>query len=89
MNAKFVFAPVALLLTVSHCFAADVADGKILAYDRKAEVLVFTDKTVWALETLQTAAPADLKAGDRVEITYESNEDDGVTAIHSIVAVPK
>jgi hypothetical protein len=78
-----------MLLTASQVFALDVSEGTVLAFDRKANVLIFTDKTVWPLEKLVSALPADLNAGDRVRIQYDSNEDDGITAIHSIVAMPK
>ena len=77
-----------MLLTASQVGAQDISDGTVLAFDRKANILVFTDKTVWPLETLTSSLPANLKAGDRVEIQYESNEDDGVTAIHSIKILP-
>jgi len=68
--------------------AADLLDGTVLAHDRVANVLVLSDKTVWSLATLETAMPDDLAAGDRVEISYESNEDDGVRVIHSITRLP-
>ena len=69
--------------------AQDMIQGTILAYDRKANVLVFNDRSVFPLEKLQGSPPPDLKAGDRVEISYDSNEDDGVTAIFSIKVIPK
>ena len=63
--------------------AADVSKGIVLVFDRKARILVLTDRTVWALESLKSDLPAGLKAGDRVEIEYESDEE-GVSAINSI-----
>lgn len=63
--------------------AQDTTDGTILALDRKAKTLVLTDKTVWPLQELTAPIPADLKAGDRVAIQYESDED-GVTTISSV-----
>lgn len=71
------------LPTVSQAGAQDTADGTVLALDRKAKTLIFTDKTVWPLGELTSPLPANLKAGDRVEIQYESDED-GVTTISSI-----
>jgi len=47
------------------------------------------DRSVFPLEKLTSAAPDNLKAGDRVNIQYDSNEDDGITAIHSIRVIPK
>ena len=63
--------------------APDVSDGTVLAYDRRAKLLVMTDRTVWALEALKSPLPADLAAGSRVRIEYESDEE-GVSAINSI-----
>lgn len=63
--------------------AGDVSEGTVLVYDRKARVLVLTDRSVWSLEALKAQAPAGLKAGDRVQIQYESDEE-GVSAINSI-----
>ena len=63
--------------------AADVTSGTVLVHDRMAKILVLTDRTVWPLELLKSAAPDGLKAGDRVEIEYESDEE-GVSAINSI-----
>ena len=85
MSKRFVLliAP-ALALMSTLAFAQDVAEGTILAFDRKANVIVFSDKSIWDLEKLETALPDNLKAGDRIEITYESNEDEGVTVIHNV-----
>ena len=64
--------------------AQDAVDGTVLAYDRKANVIVLTDKSVWTLEKLEGALPEELQAGDRIAIRYQANEDDGLTVIHSI-----
>lgn len=79
----------AMLLTALQVFAQDISEGTILAYDRKANILILTDRTVFPLEKLTSAAPDNLKAGDRIQIQYDSNEDDGITAIHSIKVIPK
>jgi hypothetical protein len=55
----------------------------VLVLDRKARILVLTDRTVWALNVMKSDLPAGLKAGDRVEIEYESDEE-GIKAIDSI-----
>lgn len=77
-------AALALALALVPAYAADLVEGVVLAFDRVANVVVLTDKSVWSLETLVQPAPADLQAGDRIEIRYESNEDDGIKVIHSI-----
>ena len=67
--------------------AADVTNGTVLALDRKARTLVLTDRTLWALDTMEASLPADLKAGDRIEIKYDSDEE-GVSAIRNIQLLP-
>lgn len=71
-----------LLITTTHA-AADVTQGTILALDRKARLLVLEDRTAWSLELMKSDIAADLKAGDRVEIVYESDEE-GIGEIKSI-----
>lgn len=63
--------------------AADVTVGTVLVHDRMAKILVLTDRTIWPLELVKSAVPDGLKAGDRVEIEYESDEE-GVSVINSI-----
>ncbi len=77
----------ALLLVAPQVGAQDITDGTILALDREAKVLILTDRTTWSLENLKSSLPADLKAGDRIEIKYESDED-GVSAINDIRLLP-
>jgi cold shock CspA family protein len=67
--------------------AADVTNGTILALDRKARTLVLVDRSAWALDTMEESLSVDLKAGDRIEINYESDEE-GVAAIRSIRLLP-
>ncbi|WP_146590044.1 hypothetical protein [Puniceibacterium confluentis] len=75
---------IAALVSVSAVPAlADSTTGKVVAFDRKANVLVLEDKTIWSLETL-TTVPEDLKSGDMVEIRYNSNADNGWGRINAI-----
>jgi len=63
--------------------ASDISEGTVLVYDRKARIMILTDRTSWPLESLKTEAPGALKAGDHVRIQYESDEG-GITAINGI-----
>lgn len=72
-----------MVLTAPLAMALDITEGTVLAHDRKAKTLVFSDRTVWQLDELASSLPANLKAGDRVEIQYDSDED-GVTRLSSI-----
>ena len=78
-----------LLLVAAPVIAQDISEGTVLAYDRKANILVLTDRSVFPLDKLVGTMPPDLKSGDRVELKYDSNEDDGITKIHSITVVKK
>ena len=75
-----------LLAAAPAAAASDVTQGNILALDRKARLLVLEDRTVWSLETLKSELATDLKAGDRIEIVYEANED-GVGTIRTITRI--
>ncbi|WP_299816903.1 hypothetical protein [uncultured Jannaschia sp.] len=63
------------LLTATPALADEVS-GTILAYDRQANVIVFSDRSVWELGDLEV--PEDLEAGDRVTIDFTSAGDSGI-----------
>ncbi|MGY3437623.1 MULTISPECIES: hypothetical protein [unclassified Marinovum] len=62
---------------------ADETEGLVLAYDRQANVLVLTDKTIWSLPS-EITLPEDLIAGDRVHLVYDTAGEDGLTKIEAI-----
>lgn len=76
------FLSAALLLTALPALA-DTTTGTILAFDRQADVIVMTDKTIWQLNP-KTLIPADLAAGDTVKITFTSLGDDGVASVDAL-----
>jgi hypothetical protein len=76
-----------LLAAVPRVGAEDVTHGTILALDRKARLLVLEDRTVWSLELMKSEVDAGLKAGDRIEIRYQADEE-GVAEIRNIVMLP-
>ena len=61
--------------TAAGGLAADIAVGTVLAYDREAGTLVLTDRSVWSLAETSAAVPDGLAADDRVQFSYESDED--------------
>ena len=77
MRTLLAFAAFAALATPA---LADTTTGTILAFDRKANVLVMNDKTVWQLSA-QTVMPEDLEAGEVIKITFTSVGDDGVKSV--------
>ncbi len=91
MNKTRPLAALAVLTLMLSPFAVaqDVSEGTVLKYDRDTKTLVLKDKSVFPLEKMEDPTPVELKPGDHVEIKYDSNEDDGVVAIHSIKVLPK
>ena len=73
----------AVILVIATPSFADSTTGKILAFDRQADVIVMSDKTVWQL-TPSTLIPADLAAGDTVKMTFTSFGDDGVASVDKL-----
>ncbi len=63
---------------------ADEVTDTVLAFDRKAGLIVLVDKTVFTLTKTDAEAPEGLKAGDTVTIVYQSRGDDGVGVIESV-----
>ena len=81
--------PLVLLLALGAATSAlaDELEGTVLAYDRVANVLVMRDRTVIPLETFAGEMPEDLVAGDRVALRFDSNEDTGISMVHSVTRV--
>ena len=73
----------ALLAAPPAALASDEIEGTVLAFDRVARVLVMSDRSVVPLDNLRGEVPEDLVAGDRIAISYESDED-GVSIVNSI-----
>lgn len=69
--------------TTTHAFA-DIQIGKVAAYDRVAKLLVMEDKTIFTLEDFKGEVPADLQAGDQVEIDTSGGGEDGYGVVLSI-----
>lgn len=71
---------------------ADQTEGLILSFDRVDRIIILTDKTVWQVP-VSLEMPEDLGRGDRVLIDFDSEGEDGLTAITSIdrlaVALPE
>ncbi|MBS1303472.1 hypothetical protein [Loktanella sp. SALINAS62] len=70
--------------TLSAPAFADETTGTIVAYDRLSNVLVLDDKTVWTLDA-KTLVPADLKAGDDITLTFQSDGDNGAKPATALV----
>lgn len=62
---------------------ADETTGTIVAFDRKANILVMEDKTIWKLSD-QTVIPDDLTAGETIKIIFTSAGDDGVKSVDQL-----
>jgi len=75
------------MFSFNPAIALDVTEGTLLAYDRKANILIMKDRTLWPLAELKSPLPAGLASGDRIEIRYESDED-GLSSILGIRVLP-
>jgi hypothetical protein len=62
---------------------ADQTSGTILAYDRLANIIVLTDKSYWTIND-KTLVPADLAAGDKVQIVFTSDGDNGIGKVSEL-----
>lgn len=62
---------------------AESITAPILAFDRKANIIVLTDKTVWTLDAA-AMVPDDLKSGDVVVMDYAAIGDDGLGKVTAI-----
>lgn len=74
----------ALAVFVAAPAMADTVTAPVIAFDRKAKIIVLEDKTIFTLATGDAEAPEGLKAGDVVTITYESLGEDGYGVIEQI-----
>jgi len=73
-----------MFVSASPAAFADSTEGTVVAYDRKANIVVLDDKTVWTTIGSEDVIPATLQAGDVVTIEYVTSGDDGVQKIDSI-----
>ena len=62
----------------------EVAEGTVLAFDRRAQLLVLVDKSVWPLAGLDPGPPPGLGAGDRVRIEYRPGKN-GSIAVEDLI----
>lgn len=75
----------ALVLVVSASASyADTFKGTVIAFDRKANVIVIDDKSVFNFEGQNVMVPEDLKAGDMIEIESEGEGEDGYGNLTSL-----
>ena len=63
----------------------EIAEGTVLAFDRRAQLLILTDKSVWPLAGLDPRPPPGLGAGDRVRIEYHTGKDGSIAVADLIV----
>ena len=75
----------ALLAAASPSFA-DTTSGTVQGFDAAKKALTLTDKTVWILPA-DTVLPDNLATGDRIEIVYTSQADNGWAKIVRIAKV--
>lgn len=72
------------LVALAGAASADLLEGTVLAHDRVARVIVMKDRSVIPLDNLESELPADLVAGDRIAVSFDSNEDDGIRVVNAV-----
>ena len=80
---KFMVLPAVLAGFLAVPAYADETEGHVMAFDRVANIIVLTDKTVWQIGA-DVPVPADLASGDRVLLDFASEGETGVTAITAL-----
>lgn len=71
----------ALFTSVAH---AETITGTVLAYDRKANLIVMDDKAVYGFDGQTAKIPAELKAGDKIEIDGTGEGEDGYGSLTAV-----
>lgn len=84
MTTRIIGAAAVIAAVLPSIAFADTTAGTVVAYDRKANIVVLADKTIWTTKGSEKAIPENLKAGDRVVINFDSPGEDGVREIKSI-----
>jgi hypothetical protein len=67
---------VLLMMLSSAASSAGISVGKVLAFDREAQRLVLTDRSIWSLAAASQSLPDELSAGDRVQFSYRDTDND-------------
>lgn len=86
MKQQMIAALLVLIASASSAYA-EIVKGTVLAFDRKANIIVLTDKSVYHFEGQQAQIPEGLKAGDKVEIDSDGGGDDGYGDIKALKIV--
>jgi len=73
----------AFLLLAATPALADQTSGTVASFDPAKNWLKFTDHTVWMLPA-SVVMPEDVQPGDRLQIIYLTNSDNGWQSIQSI-----
>ncbi len=74
----------AMLLGIAPQALADTIEGTIVAYDRKAQVIVLKDNSIYSLRKFDAPILAELKAGDKVKIETAGEGEDGYGLVKEI-----
>lgn len=63
----------------------EAAEGVVLAFDRRAKLLILADKSVWPLAGVEPGPPPGLGVGDHVNIEYHTDKSGKITIDDLIV----
>ena len=66
-----------MALAMASVSFADTVTGKVVAYDRKAQVVVMEDRSIYSLANYDAPILSELEAGDTVKIETTGEGEDG------------
>lgn len=81
IGALLCTAAIVATASMSH---ADTIEGKVVAYDRKAQLLVMEDRSIYSLAGYDAPLLAELEAGDMVLIETKGEGEDGYGLVTEI-----
>ena len=77
------YIPLICLMALSAPALADEVSGTVLAYDRVANILILSDKSVFPLSD-STEIAEGLEAGDAVTIIFEGGGENGIESVTTV-----
>lgn len=83
-TAVLLFTAAVAATSVTSSYAAEILIGTVAAFNHQKNTIVLTDKTVYTFKKDASKIPAELKAGDRIELTVANDGADGYGGLVSI-----
>ena len=82
-KALLIAGSIALVSATTASFAG-IVTGTVLAFDRQANIIVLTDKSIYNFQGQKGKIPEGLKAGDRIAIDSDGEGEDGYGDLEAV-----